>query len=111
MSCRSWGCTRIFGSSSGASCTFCRLCSMVTKPALTLLTASIGITKWCSSKPRCPPGDMQEAHLPVGFVDKEVSDVADPIVVEIGDGTMDEVAWQKEDMCPLARCFHVRPPL
>src|SRR5215218_3027802 len=58
-----------------------------------------------------PAGDVQEAYLPVGLIDKEVSDVADPVVVEVGDGTMDEVARQKEDVWPLARCFHVRPPL
>ena len=49
-----------------------------------------------------PDGDVQEAHLPVGLVDKEVSDVADPIVVRVGDNTMYEVTRHKEDVWPLA---------
>src|SRR5215212_11625889 len=54
--------------------------------------------------------DVQEAHLPIDLVDEEVPHVADKVVVEVGDGAMDEVARHEEDVRPLVRSFHGYPP-
>ena len=59
----------MFGSSSGAPCTCCRPCSIVTKLSLTLK----GLDRYQEVvvvEAQMPPdGDVQEAHLPVGPVD------------------------------------------
>ena len=98
----------MFGSSSGALRTFSRLCSIVTKPPLTLSTASTGIRKCLSPIPRCP--QTVTAHLPVGLVDQKVPHVADKVVVGVGDGTVDQVARHEKDVRPLTCLFYGSPP-
>ena len=56
------------------------------------------------------PSGMQEANLPVDFVDQEVPDEAYVLVVGIDELAVDEVAWREEDVCPLPRIIHKQPP-
>ncbi len=101
----------MFGSSSGAACTFSRLKPIVTKPSLALSTASMGIRKGLSPIPRCPPTvTCRKRTCQSSSSIEEVPHAADPVVVGVRDGAVGQVARHEEDVRPRARFFHREPP-
>src|SRR5215210_2147580 len=53
---------------------------------------------------------MQEANLPVDFVDQEVPNVAYVLVDRVDELAVDQVAWHKEDVRPVACVIHKEAP-